>query len=100
MSPELFHHSITSSLKRPKHENNIQNRKKQVHQTTVSVKGNGEKLFYRDVKIVLNFNYFITSNLDEEESNCNILFKLRRPILAEVQSKLARHINRQGVVSL
>lgn len=50
--------------------------------------------------IVLNFNYFITSNLDEEESNCNILFKLRRPILAEVQSKLARHINRQGVVSL
>lgn len=49
--------------------------------------------------IVLNFNYFITSNLDEE-SNCNILFKLRRPILAEVQSKLARHINRQGVINL
>ena len=50
--------------------------------------------------IVLNFNYFITSNLDEEESNCNILFKLRRPILAEVQSKLARHINRQGIINL
>lgn len=49
--------------------------------------------------IVLNFNYFITSNLDEE-SNCNILFKLRRPILAEVQSKLARHINRQGIINL
>lgn len=49
--------------------------------------------------IVLNFNYFITSNLDDE-SDCNILFKLRRPILAEVQSKLARHISRQGIMNL
>lgn len=49
--------------------------------------------------IVLNFNYFITSNLDQE-SNCDILFKLRHPVLAEIQSKLARHINRQGIMNL
>ena len=53
----------------------------------------------RNYIIILNFNYFITSNLNDEPS-CKILFKLRRPILAEVQSKLARHINRQGVINL
>ena len=49
--------------------------------------------------IVLNFNYFITTNLDNEP-NCNMLFKIRRPMLAEIQSKLARHINRQGIMNL
>lgn len=53
----------------------------------------------RNYIIILNFNYFITSNLNDEP-NCKILFKLRRPILAEVQSKLARHINRQGIINL
>lgn len=49
--------------------------------------------------IVLNFNYFITTNLDNEP-NCNMLFKIRRPMLAEIQSKLSRHINRQGIMNL
>ncbi len=49
--------------------------------------------------IVLNFNYFITTNLDNDP-NCNKLFKIRRPMLAEIQSKLARHINRQGIMNL
>lgn len=53
----------------------------------------------RNYIIILNYNYFITSNLNEED-NCDALFKLRRPVLAEIQSKLARHINRQGIMNL
>lgn len=48
--------------------------------------------------IVLNFNYFITEELGN--NNCKMLYKIRRTMLAEIQSKLARHINRQGVMSL
>lgn len=53
----------------------------------------------RNYIVVLNFNYFITTNLNGE-SDCTILFKIRRPMLAEIQSKLARHINRQGIMNL
>lgn len=53
----------------------------------------------RNYIIILNYNYFVTSNLNEE-GNCDVLFKLRRPVLAEIQSKLARHINRQGIMNL
>lgn len=52
----------------------------------------------RNYNVILNFNYFITSNLSAD--NCRILFKLRHPVLAEIQSKLARHINRQGIMNL
>lgn len=48
--------------------------------------------------LVLNFRYFITATLDE--SNIEPIYRLRNSVLAEVQSKLARHINRQGVMSL
>jgi hypothetical protein len=53
----------------------------------------------RNYIIILNYNYFVTSNL-YEEGNCDVLFRLRRPVLAEIQSKLARHINRQGIMNL
>lgn len=49
--------------------------------------------------IVLNFNYFTTSELNNDQS-CTMLYKIRRTMLSEIQSKLARHINRQGVMSL
>ena len=52
----------------------------------------------RNYVIILNFNYFVTSDLSTE--NCGMLFKLRHPVLAEIQSKLARHINRQGIMNL
>ena len=48
---------------------------------------------------VINFNYFITEDL-KNSSNIDLLFKLRRPGLAEIQSKLARHISRQGIMNL
>lgn len=50
--------------------------------------------------IVLNFRYLITY---DEYSQCqypNPLFRIRDSILAEIQSKLARHISRQGVMNL
>lgn len=48
--------------------------------------------------IVLNFRYFITTNL--EGIKPKRLLRLRSSILAEIQSKLARHINRQGIMNL
>ncbi len=48
--------------------------------------------------LVLNFRYFITATLGE--SNIKSIYRLRNSVLAEVQSKLARHINRQGIMNL
>ena len=48
--------------------------------------------------MVLNFRYLITKDINEE--NIKPLFRLRNSILAEIQSKLARHINRQGFINL
>lgn len=62
--------------------------------TSPIIKHNGNNYI-----IVLNFNYFITTDLTNG-SSCNMLFKIRRPMLAEIQSKLARHINRQGIMNL
>jgi hypothetical protein len=46
--------------------------------------------------IILNFKYFFT--ISEFSGKTTPLFRLRQQLLAEVQSKLARHINRQGVL--
>lgn len=48
--------------------------------------------------LVLNYRYFITTDL--KGINPKIIFRLRNTILAEIQSKLARHISRQGVMNL
>lgn len=48
--------------------------------------------------LVLNFRYFITSDI--ESINSKPICRLRSTILAEIQSKLARHINRQGIMNL
>lgn len=52
----------------------------------------------RQRRIVLDFRYFKTIRL----ANYNIkpLFRLRHSILSEIQSKLSRHINRQGIMNL
>lgn len=48
--------------------------------------------------IVLNFRYFVTNRINDIEAK--ILFRVRTSLLAEIQSKLARHINRQGIMNL
>lgn len=48
--------------------------------------------------MVLNFRYFLTKEIDS--SDIVPLFRLRNTMLAEIQSKLARHINRQGIMNL
>ena len=53
----------------------------------------------RNYIVVLNFNYFITTELTNQPSHIT-LFKMRRQMLAEIQSKLARHISRQGIMNL
>jgi hypothetical protein len=48
--------------------------------------------------LVLNFRYFITEDLSQNLTKPTL--KLRNRVLAEIQSKLARHINRQGILNL
>lgn len=47
--------------------------------------------------LVLNYRYFITEYISKKTQP---VFRLRNTILAEIQSKLARHINRQGIRNL
>lgn len=49
--------------------------------------------------LVLNFRYFMTHELSNVD-NVKPLYRVRNSILSEIQSKLARHINRQGVMNL
>lgn len=49
--------------------------------------------------LILNYRYFYTQNLNKIEG-VKSLFRIRNSVLSEIQSKLARHINRQGVMTL
>lgn len=51
-----------------------------------------------EYSIIIDFRYFITTDLENDD--VKVLFRVRQQLLAEVQSKLARHINRQGVLFL
>lgn len=51
----------------------------------------------KDSVLVLNYRYFYT---EKSQGNPKILFRFRSSVLAEIQSKLARHISRQGVMNL
>jgi hypothetical protein len=48
--------------------------------------------------MILDFRYFVTSDLISE--NVKGIFRIRQELLAEIQSKLARHISRQGILFL
>ena len=53
----------------------------------------------RTYVMVLNFRYFITDDMSSDKRKY-LLFRVRNSMLAEIQSKLARHINRQGIMNL
>jgi hypothetical protein len=52
----------------------------------------------KEYLMVLDFRYFITTDLTKE--NVKGIFRIRQELLAEIQSKLSRHINRQGILFL
>jgi hypothetical protein len=52
-----------------------------------------------DYIMALDFRYFITTELTKE-NNITPIYRIRQELLAEIQSKLARHINRQGILFL
>jgi hypothetical protein len=60
------------------------------------------KFKYNDEKyaIVLHFRYFFTSSGGKGIKGLKTLFRVRQQILSEIQSKLARHVSRQGVLFL
>ena len=53
----------------------------------------------RERILVLHYRYFITQKLSNTGGE-RILYRVRNSILSEIQSKLARHINRQGIMNL
>ncbi|WP_121667320.1 hypothetical protein [Mesonia aquimarina] len=56
----------------------------------------------KSMVLICDFRYFFTilKGGIKEKDNLNIVFRLRRQILSEIQSKLARHVNRQGILFL
>lgn len=50
----------------------------------------------QEYRLILDFRYFITTDLNHE--NVSGLFRIRQELLSEIQSKLSRHINRQGIL--
>ena len=54
----------------------------------------------KDYCIIIDFRQFFTLNQLGKSKNRKPLFRIRQQLLAEIQSKLSRHINRQGVLFL
>ena len=54
----------------------------------------------KDYSIVLDFKEFFTKPTLGHSINRNAVFRVRQQLLAEIQSRLARHVNRQGVLFL
>lgn len=50
--------------------------------------------------LILHYRYFFTSSKGGNLNNLNPLFRARQQLLAEIQSKLSRHISRQGILFL
>jgi len=54
----------------------------------------------KDCVIVIDFRQFFTLSQLGKSKNRKSIFRIRQQLLAEIQSKLSRHINRQGVLYL
>lgn len=54
----------------------------------------------KDYSIILDFRQFFTLQSLRKSKKRIPLFRIRQQVLAEIQSKLARHINRQGILFL
>lgn len=56
---------------------------------------------YEELRVIIfNYRYFFTCNYSSSYKNLKPLFRLRNQLVAEIQSKLARHVNRQGILFL
>ena len=60
----------------------------------VTFTNDGEENF-----IILDFRFFVTID-DLTKEKASVMMRVRSELLAEIQSKLARHINRQGILFL
>jgi len=72
----------------------IENKSEAVYMLPISIMENKKEYL-----LVIDFRYFKTYNLSSEVVE-KVLFRVRQELLAEIQSKLARHINRQGILFL
>jgi hypothetical protein len=50
--------------------------------------------------LVLDFRYFTSYARENIENRLNPILRVRQQLLSEIQSKLSRHINRQGILFL
>ena len=53
----------------------------------------------KDYKMILDFRYFTSVKADELKST-DVLFRIRKELLSDIQIKLSSHINRTGVLYL
>lgn len=58
------------------------------------------KLDSLEYLIVLDFRYFTTVDISSQIEKSQIKYRVRQELLSEIQSKLSRHINRQGILFL
>ncbi len=54
----------------------------------------------RQYILVLDFRYFGSFSIDNFSSNKEVLFRIRKELLSDIQIKLSSHINRTGVLYL
>lgn len=54
----------------------------------------------QDYCLVIDFRHFFTLTQLSNSKNRNPIFRVRQQLLSEIQSKLSRHINRQGILFL
>lgn len=76
-----------------KYKNFIDDKSEAVYILPITISYNN-----KDYILILDFRYFSTLDLSAE--NATPIFRLRQELLAEIQSRLARHINRQGILFL
>jgi len=50
--------------------------------------------------LLLDFRYFTSINKEGVDGRIKPIYRIRQQLLAEIQSKLSRHINRQGILFL
>jgi len=53
----------------------------------------------KDYRMILDFRYFTSVKTDELKST-DVLFRIRKELLSDIQIKLSSHINRTGVLYL
>ena len=90
---KIYDRIVKGLLIPSKYRNFIDEKSEAVYVLPITINYNSKEYI-----LILDFRYFSTTELSA--ANATPIFRLRQELLAEIQSKLARHINRQGILFL